>query len=164
MNKVYIGIYPDSATNKNLYKYAEECEFDTKTGYNGKGKFDFHLTIIVSKKPCGVPRSEQFLSRSIRLTPKKIDFIGETEIPVLFLKDDDRRLEGMRYIFEKTYKIEGDYQLLPHMSLSYNWKGGDLKSMKLPTFPIVFDKIKIQDALIQEENGFLTNFKNFFFG
>lgn len=146
----YIAVIYDSETQRNLKEYCEKYGFDLTVDYDGNRQqpedFEFHSTIFFTT-------SKHILSNEIQqidkkeVIPTKIEYLGENyDIPVLKIKSDS--IDELRKHYEDEYDMKDKWdEYKPHISLSYNTEiHPDPNKIPLPTFPIYFDKIKIDDG------------------
>lgn len=145
-----VMLFASRDTQRKLRDYAEGLGFDlTKT--HGEttidpADFDFHATIIATRNPITLPTGEHEFA-GIEVTAVGFDSLGaDGEVPVLSL-DASGALGLMRRLYEDIYRAEPTFaDFKPHVSLSYAWSGSPpLDSLTLPDFPIVFDRIVVDD-------------------
>ena len=149
----YVAVQYDEESQKKLREWAKENGFDLTAKYDGEKQnekdFDFHTTIFyTSNEMEDLPEEPEYkLIESYSVTPMGFDLLGEEKnIPVIKLAP-----EGMIVDLRKTYEKIGMKdqwpEYLPHISLSYVRKSYDLSGLTLPTFPITFNRVKVEDIL-----------------
>jgi len=159
--RVYVGLIPTDDCQLRLNKYATENGFDISKGYGGN-PFSFHLTIMVSTNKSGIGRGSAYLSTIISCKPRALALLGaNADIPVIIVKDQGMRLEGIRYTFERGNKLVPNFpDFVPHVTLSYKWDTTkDLKAIPLPNFDIEFDRIQIEDFVEDVTESVTTKLK-----
>ena len=79
--------------------------------------------------------------------PSSIIMIGvDSDIPVLKVKSN--AILNIRNQYKKTYGMKDAWpEYLPHISVSYSKTIPDLTKVRLPTFDLVFDKLRVEDAI-----------------
>lgn len=159
--KVYVGLIPTDECQLRLNKYATENGFDIAKGYGGI-PFSFHLTILVSTNRSAIGRGNAYLSSVISCKARALALLGvNADIPVILVKDQGMRLEGIRYAFERGNKLVPNFpDFVPHVTLSYNWDTTkDLQAVPLPNFPIEFDRIQVEDFIEDTTESVTTKLK-----
>lgn len=156
--RLIFALYPNAATIKSLQEYANANNLDTKTPFSKDVPFSFHCTLVTSKNEIDIANSKTkaILSRDIKVYPEKMICLGNTKpIPCIKLSDDDRAIEGIRFMVLRQYKLIDTYDnYIPHVSMSYSGAltKEQIEALPLPTFPIVFDSIE-SDAVKDEESA-----------
>jgi hypothetical protein len=147
--KKYISVLYDSETQENLRNYCIKYGFDLSKKYNGEDQdinnFKFHTTIFYSTTQHRL-RNEGSSCDPSEVYPVTFELLGENkDVPVLKVTSD--KLENLRNYFKETYNMEDAWpQYKPHISLSYNRTIiPDMSNIPLPKFPLIFNKIKIED-------------------
>lgn len=153
MTKKYVAIIYDDATQDNLRKWATENGFDLGYGYSGEPKdpddFEFHTTVFYTSND--VQHREQEpgynLIETHDVTPIGFDLLGvEKDIPVMKIEPT-----GALGMLRKKYEdlgYEDQWETyIPHVSLSYARKPVDMSQLKLPSFPLTFKYVKVEDLV-----------------
>lgn len=153
MTKKYVAIIYDDATQNNLRKWATQSGFDLGYGYGGEPKdpseYEFHTTVFYTSNDVDHKEQEPGynLIETHEVRPVAFDTLGmEKNIPVIKVEPT-----GALGMLRKKYEALG-YQdqwdnYVPHISLSYARKPVDLSLRKLPTFPLTFSYVKVEDLM-----------------
>lgn len=154
ISKKYVAIQFTEETNNKLKKYAIDNGFDLSVDYEGNttdDDFDFHTTVFYTNNMVDLEDGKKE-APSITAKVKSLAMLGkDNDVPVLLL--DDGFLPIRKEYEKKGLKDEWP-SWKPHISLTYSKDNiPDISKMKLPTFPIVAEYIKVvtQDENIDEE-------------
>jgi 2'-5' RNA ligase len=150
--KKYVAVQYDDATQKRLRKWATDNGFDLTTGYGG-GKqnaedFDFHTTIFYTTTEHSLPKYVRTIAPSGTAKVVGFEMLGiDNNIPVL--KVESSTIQRLRKHFEDAYGMKDAWPTFkPHVSLSYATSNmPNIKDIKLPTFELTFNQVKVDDAL-----------------
>ena len=146
----YIAVQYDEVTQKKLREWAKKNGFDLTVNYDGTSQpeedFDFHTTIFFTTSKHDIKNEVVNLDEPGTAKVVDIMMLGvNNNIPVLKVESPD--ILGFRQRYEKQHGMKDAWpEYKPHVSLSYSTDSPDTAGIKLPTFPLVFDKIKIADA------------------
>lgn len=149
MREKYIAVEYDAATQQNLRAWAQNQGFKLDVDFNGDPQspldFDFHTTIFFSNSKHILTNGTWHTKPSLS-TATGFDLLGpDRDIPVL--RVEGQQLSWLRNHYEKKYGMTdewGDYKA--HISLSYH-RNPEYKAPELPTFPLLFDRLVIKDAI-----------------
>lgn len=149
----YVAVQYDHNTQEKLRQWAIDNNFDLTKGYGEQEQdpkdFDFHTTIFyTSNEMEDLPEEPGYkLIESYSVTPMKFDLLGvEKDIPVIKLVPDGMIMD-LRKTYEKVGMKDQWPEYLPHISLSYVRKPYDFSNISLPSFPMTFNKVKIEDII-----------------
>jgi hypothetical protein len=148
--KKYIAVQYDGPTQRKLRAWAKENGFDLTVNYNGDAQseedFDFHTTIFYSETKHDMSNNVITLVPSGDAKVVDIMMLGVyNNIPVL--KIESSAIRSIRKYFEDEFEMKDKWpEYKPHISLSYSKKLPDMSKVKLPTFPLKFNRIEINDA------------------
>ena len=142
-----------SETQQKMLVWCKENGFDITKNYQGGtvDEFKFHLTVVCSNNEVTTVDAKHEIP-PIELDPTKFEALGdEKNIPTLCLGTNEK-LDAIRNYFVEVEGMKPTYaEFKPHLSLSYNWAGEpDLKDLKLPTFKITFDVLKVKTFIPKE--------------
>jgi hypothetical protein len=146
----YIAVQYDEATQKKLREWAIKNGFDLTQDYDGNNQdakdFDFHTTIFYSTSEHDIKNEILQINRSRTAKVVDIEMLGvNNNIPVLKIESND--ILKIRRYYEAEYDMKDAWpEYKPHISLSYSKNIIDTSKMKLPTFLLTFDTIKIADG------------------
>jgi hypothetical protein len=148
----YVAVQYDEDTQRKLRKWAEDNGFDLSTKYDGTKQdpkeFDFHTTIFFTATEHNLPNHMKTIAPSGSAKVVDIMMLGvDNNIPSL--KIESPMVSQLRKHYEDTYGMKDDWPTYkPHVSVSYSKEDlPDLSKVKLPTFELTFNQIKIDDAL-----------------
>ena len=141
----YVAVIYDDETQKRMREWAEDNGFDLTVSYSGKTRkpedFDFHTTIFFSDNEVNLKNETSPIKGVARVTGMKM--LGENEdIPVLTIASPDVTLIRKKY--DQMGLRDSWPNYIPHVSVSYSKDLPDVKSVKLPDFPLTFDKITVK--------------------
>lgn len=148
--KKYVAVQYDAATQKKLRKWAEDNGFDLSTKYDGTKQdpedFDFHTTIFFTSSEHDIPNYIKTIAPSGSAKVVDIMMLGvNNDIPVL--KIESPIVLRLRKHFEDAYGMEDEWpEYKPHVSISYSKNLPDMNSVKLPTFELTFNQVKVDDG------------------
>lgn len=148
----YVAVQYDGATQRKLRAWAKENGFDLTVNYNGESQpeedFDFHTTIFHTETKHDIPNNVITLVPAGDAKVVDIMMLGEyNNIPVL--KVESSAIQSIRKHFEDEYGMKDKWpEYKPHISLSYSKNLPDMAKVKLPTFPLKFNRIEINDVEI----------------
>lgn len=145
----YVNIQYTKETQDNLRKWAMDQGFDLTANYDGTTQkaesFDFHSTIFYTT-------SRHAMTGGVtEITPKIAKPIGfkmlgrESDVPVIKLAQDN--IIKIRQHYEEMGMKDEWPEYQPHISLSYGKSFPDVKTVDLPTFDLVFDRIFMTDVV-----------------
>jgi len=146
----YVAVQYDEATQRKLRTWAKENGFDLTTKYDGTKQdekdFDFHTTIFITTSTHNIPNHRKTIAPSGSAKVVDIMMLGvNNNIPVL--KIESPAILRIRKHYAETYGMKDAWpEYKPHVSLSYSSDLPDMKKVKLPTFELTFNEIKVDDA------------------
>lgn len=146
----YVAVQYDEATQRKLRKWAKENGFDLTTKYDGTKQneedFDFHTTIFFTTSKHDIPNRKHTIAPPNSAKVVDIMMLGaNNDIPVL--KIESLAISRLRKYYEDTYDMKDAWpEYKPHVSVSYSKDLPDMKKVKLPTFELTFNEIKVDDA------------------
>ncbi len=146
----YVAVQYDEATQRKLRAWAKENGFDLTTKYDGTKQdekdFDFHTTIFFTTSTHNIPNHRKTIAPSGSAKVVDIMMLGvNNNIPVL--KIESPAILRLRKHYEETYGMKDAWpEYKPHVSLSYSSDLPDMTKVKLPTFELTFNEIKVDDA------------------
>ncbi len=146
----YVAVQYDEDTQRKLRKWAEENGFDLTTKYDGTKQdpkdFDFHTTIFFTTTEHQIPNHYKTIAPSGSAKVVDIQMLGvNNDIPVL--KIESPMVLRIREHYKDTYGMKDQWdQYIPHVSVSYSKDLPDVSKVKLPTFELTFNQIKVDDA------------------
>lgn len=149
MNRKYISVSYDTESQKNLTKWALDSGLDLSVGFDVEEQkisdFDFHSTLIYSNEESDLANAEISVERS-RVIPAAFGYLGpEKNVPVIMLTAEP--LTAIMKHYSTTYGLTNSYpDYKPHISISYSLEPTDITKLKMPTFPIFFDVIRIENV------------------
>ena len=148
--KKFVGLDVDKASQDRLREWCLSSGFDLSKSYSGKDqsadKFGFHITVFFTTTTHDTTTGT-FKIEPFELKFNKFELLGKSkDVPVMKVDMNNEPLLAKRALFERMgYKDEWP-AYLPHVSLSYNYDGEpDLKTLKLPDFPVMVDTLQIKD-------------------
>jgi hypothetical protein len=146
-----IMLHVNEETQKSLVSWAKRAGFDLTKKWGGAtidaSEFNFHLTLIASENGVFHPKPAEHLMDPLKLKATSMTTMGEEkDTPVLKIHQNDQ-LDTMLDYYKKVFGLRSTWPTFrPHISVSYSWKGTPvLKDVDLPKFPLVFDRITIED-------------------
>lgn len=146
-----VMLYASPTTNRLMREWAINAGFDLTKSYGGRDlapeEFDFHLTLFATEAPITLPTGSHEIPAVTLSVPTGFAMLGkDANIPALSF-GIDAALERMRGHYVQTYKARPTFpDFKPHISVSYAWAGlPDLASVALPSFPIILDRIVVDD-------------------
>lgn len=150
-----VMLYASLETQNKLHDWCLKQGFDLTRNYNGNRipteEFDFHCTVIACKNSVHVPKADNRM-KPLTLKPTGFEVLGVgRRVPTLKMQTTETLDIVRQYFVEQA--ITEAYGMIPtfetfkpHVSLSYNWDGKpDLKTLKLPTFDIILDRMVIKE-------------------
>ena len=146
----YVSVIYNQDTQTKLRNWAKENGFDLSVDFDGKPQkpenFEFHTTIFYTTSKHDLKNQIVTIPPNIAV-PSSIIMIGvDSDIPVLKVKSN--AILNIRNQYKKTYGMKDAWpEYLPHISVSYSKTIPDLTKAKLPTFDLVFDKLRVEDAI-----------------
>ena len=146
----YVAVQYDEDTQRKLRKWAEENGFDLTTKYDGTKQdpkdFDFHTTIFFTTTEHQIPNHYKTIAPGGNAKVVDIQMLGvNNDIPVL--KIESPMVLRIREHYKDTYEMKDQWdQYIPHVSVSYSKDLPDVSKVKLPTFELTFNQIKVDDA------------------
>lgn len=149
-SKKYVAVQYDEATQRKLRTWAKENGFDLTTKYDGTKQneedFDFHTTIFFTTTEHDIPNHTRTIAPGGSAKVVDIMMLGvNNDIPVL--KIESPMVSRIRKHYEDTYSMKDAWpEYKPHVSISYSKELPDTKNIKLPTFELTFNQIKVDDA------------------
>ena len=151
-HKKYIAVQYDPNTQDRLREWCNDNGFDLAVGYGGEPQdpkqFDFHTTIFYTSNEIDYLGEEPGyeLPEVYKATPIKIEMLGEDKnIPVLLIKYDSM-IKELREKYEDLGLEDKWPDYKPHISLSYAKTDIDTSNMKLPTFDLNYDYVKVENT------------------
>lgn len=150
MKKKYVAVQYDEDTQIMLRNWCRKNGFSLTTKFDGTEQkeedFDFHTTIFFTTSEHDLKNGLSDVDVSGKIKAVGFDLLGEDhDIPVL--KVEGEGLRALRKRYEDMGMKDAWPDWKPHISLSYDRQNvPDVRRIKPPTFPISFDKIKIDDA------------------
>lgn len=144
----YVAVQYDEATQRKLREWAKQNGFDLTKKYDGSAQaeedFDFHTTIFFTTSEHDIPNHMKTIAPGGSSKVVDITMLGD-KIPVL--KIESPMVQRIRKHYEETYGMKDQYpEYIPHVSVSYSKDLPDMKKVKLPTFELTFNQIKVDDA------------------
>lgn len=153
MKRKYIAVIYDDRTQNNLRQWCNENNFNLGYDYNGDvqdpGKFDFHTTLFyTTSMHDDLPEEPGYkLIESHRVIPAGFEMLGqEKDIPVIIMEPSGM-IQQLRQKYEAVGMKDAWPEYKPHVSLSYAKELVETSSLKLPDFPLTFNKVVIKDLL-----------------
>lgn len=152
MKRKYIKLIYDDVTQKKLRQWCYEKGFDITQSYSGRNlspeEFEFHTTIFYSSNESSLSNKTVYLDKNQTVYRSEIDsfaLLGDDfDIPVIKLKNSGV-ISVLRELYE-SIGLEDEYdEYIPHISISYVRSQYYSKDIELPKFPLVFDKLRIED-------------------
>lgn len=146
----YVAVQYDEATQRKLRKWATENGFDLTTKYDGTKQnienFDFHSTIFFTSTEHQIPNHIKTIAPSGSAKVVDIEMFGvNKDIPVL--RVESPTILRLRKHYEEAYGMKDEWpDYKPHVSISYSKDLPDMSKVKLPTFELTFNQIKVDDA------------------
>jgi 2'-5' RNA ligase len=146
----YVAVQYDEATQRKLRAWAKENGFDLETKYDGTKQdekdFDFHTTIFFTTSKHNIPNHVKTIAPSGTAKVVDIMMLGvNNDIPVL--KIDSMMVLRIRKHYQDAYGMEDQWpEYKPHVSISYSKDLPDMSKVKLPTFELTFNEIKVDDG------------------
>lgn len=151
MARKYVAIIYDDATQQNLRNWATDHGFDLGYGYSGEPKdpneYQFHTTVFFTSNDVDHYEPPYKLIETHHVDPIGFGMLGmENDIPVMKI-DVSGALAMLRKQYESLgYQDQWD-QYVPHISLSYARKPVDMSNMTVPSFPLTFNNVKVEDLM-----------------
>lgn len=147
--KKYVAVLFNNETSMRLTRWAKKQGFDLSISYSGDASNDWewHITLIYSTTEHLLPvLGVRPLPLELKVKPTDFDLFGEDkDIPVLQLEQEP--LNRFRKIYQDVYDMEDAWpEWKPHISLSYLRKKWDLSHTELPDFPLIVDRIKVENV------------------
>jgi len=148
--KKYVAVQYDEATQRKLRAWAQDNGFDLTTKYDGTKQdakdFDFHTTIFFTTTEHQIPNHVKVIAPSASAKVVDIMMLGvNNDIPVL--KIESPMVLRLRKHYAEVYGMEDQWpEYKPHVSVSYSKDLPDMSKVKLPTFELTFNEIKVDDA------------------
>ncbi len=148
--KKYVAVQYDEDTQRKLRAWAEENGFDLSTKYDGTKQdpkdFDFHTTIFFTTTLHQIPNHTKVIAPGGSAKVVDMKMLGvNNDIPVL--KIESPMVLRIRKHYADTYGMKDQWdEYIPHVSVSYSKNLPDMKKVKLPTFELTFNQIKVDDA------------------
>lgn len=148
--KKYVAVQYDNETQRKLRAWAKENGFDLTVNYDGgpqeEEDFDFHTTIFYSETKHDMDNTGIALVPAGDAKVVDIMMLGVyNDIPVL--KIESSAIQSIRKYFEDEFGMKDKWpEYKPHVSISYSKNLPDMTKVKLPTFPLKFNRIEINDA------------------
>lgn len=141
----YIEIVYSHETQINLRNWALDNGFDLTLSWGQEEReiedFEFHTTVMYS-------RNESFLPNEVRTTaPSEVKPIGFKLLdgfPIIELEFSGT----LKRIFEHYVSmglVHSYDDFIPHISISYSREDYNLKQYTLPNFPLIFDRLNVED-------------------
>lgn len=146
----YVAVQYDEATQRKLRAWAKENGFDLETKYDGskqdESDFDFHTTIFFTTSKHDLPNHKKVIAPSGTAKVVDIMMLGvNNDIPVL--KIESPTVLRLRKHYAETYGMQDQWpEYKPHVSISYSKDLPDMDKVKLPTFELTFNEIKVDDG------------------
>lgn len=146
----YVAVQYDKQTQRKLMAWAKDNGFDLETKYDGtkqnEDDFDFHTTIFFTTSKHNLPNHTKTITPSGTAKVVDIMMLGvNNDIPVL--KIESPMVLQLRKHYAETYGMEDQWpEYKPHVSISYSKNLPDMNKVKLPTFELTFDEIKVDDG------------------
>jgi hypothetical protein len=146
----YVAVQYDAATQRKLRAWAKENGFDLTAKYDGTKQdeedFDFHTTIFFTTSKHDLPNHIKAIAPSGTAKVVDIMMLGvNNDIPVL--KIESPMIARLRNHYADVYDMKDAWpEYKPHVSVSYSKDLPDMKKVKLPTFELTFNEIKVDDA------------------
>lgn len=150
MKRKYVAVQYDEDTQVMLRNWCKKNGFNLTTKFDGTEQkeedFDFHTTIFFTTSEHDMKNGVFDIGEPKKATPVSFELLGENhDIPVLKIDGDD--LRSLRKKYEDIGMKDQWPSWKPHISLSYDRQNvPDVRKMKMPAFPLTFDKLKIDDA------------------
>lgn len=150
MKKKYVAVQYDEDTQVMLRNWCKKNGFNLTTKFDGTEQkeedFDFHTTIFFTTSEHDMKNGVFDIDEPKKVTPVSFELLGEDhDIPVLKIDGDD--LRSLRKKYEDIGMKDQWPSWKPHISLSYDRQNvPDVRKIKMPAFPLTFDKLKIDDA------------------
>lgn len=146
-SRKYVSLEMEEKSRTKLQDWANSLGFDTETSFSGKPQefMDYHITVFYSENESSLENSFTDIPEFV-VTASHFELLGENkDIPVLIIAKNE---ELEKYYDE--FEAKGLQSKWPdwkiHISLSYKYDGKpDIKSLPLPPFPLVFDKLKVEN-------------------
>lgn len=150
LSRKYIAIIYDDETQKKLRKWCQDNGFDLTKSYSGNDQkaedFQFHTTVIYSTNKSLLENNPHASIEKTPVYPKDFKLLDENhDIPVLRLNYSEE-IRNLRSYYEGLGLKDAWPDYKPHISLSYvRDPNYDLKKLRLPTFTMTFEALKIED-------------------
>lgn len=150
MKTKYVAVQYDEATQRKLRKWAKDNGFDLATKYDGTTQpeedFNFHTTIFFTTSKHNIPNHVKTIAPSGSAKIVDIMMLGvNNDIPVL--KIESPMVQRLRKHYAETYGMKDAWpEYKPHVSVSYSKDLPDMEKVKLPTFELTFNEIKVDDG------------------
>lgn len=144
ISKKYIAVIYDAATQKNLLNWSLDQGFDMTLNYEGvktETPFEFHTTIMYSKNRIyledGIydigPHSAEIVRYSI-LFPGIKTFIVKSKF-----------IDDLHIVYDSVGLQHTYSEFVPHVSLTYDRCTMFAEDVIIPSFPLIFDRLIIED-------------------
>lgn len=146
----YVAVQYDVTTQRKLREWAKENGFDLTTRYDGTSQseedFDFHTTIFYTTSEHDIPNHKKVIAPSGVAKVTGITMLGHNkDIPVLEIHSP--MVLRMRRHYADVHGMKDEWpEYTPHVSVSYSKNLPDISKVKLPTFDLTFNEIKIEDG------------------
>lgn len=147
-----VALLASAESNAELRAWAEASGFNLSSDYDGNPRdpaaFDFHVTLLATVDPCGIPEAEYAIEPIVVYADGFKVLGADRRVPCLSIDveaDDFGRVASMRRHYIDTYGAEPTFaEFVPHVSLSYAWDGAPaLEDLAVPSMPIVLDRIRV---------------------
>lgn len=157
LRRKYAAVIYDFNTQTMLREWAQDNGFDLTAKWNGSKQaaksFRFHTSLMMSIGRHRAPAAGVFDIHPAVVKPVALDVFDEGNqlwIPVLHVAD----CYSINVEYDtlcRVYNVIPSFTtFLPHISLSYKrgvqYDRDQLNQIQLPTFPLKYDKIEIEDA------------------
>lgn len=145
LERKYIEIQYNTATQQFLRGYCEDNGFDLGFDFNGKpadpNNFNFHSTVWFTTSKHQL-ENKTFKYNDV-VSPVGFNLFGEDK-NVLVLEIKSVKLNTVRYHYAKTYNMKDEWpDFKPHITLTYKYEG-ELPDIALPDQNLVADILKIK--------------------
>lgn len=151
----YVAVNYSDETQERLRDYAKKHGFDLSVGYDGSPQnasdFGFHTTIFFSTTKHDIENGKTRLKEPGTVNAVSYELLGEDKnIPVI--RVESKGLNDMRSHYEDFHGMADAWPTYkPHISMSYAKENlPDVTKIPLPTFPLIYDTVVIDDVKEQE--------------
>ena len=143
-SRKYICVVYDTDTQTNLLNWSLEQGFDMTLNYEGnktETPFEFHTTIMYSK-------NRMYLDDGIyEIGPHTAEIIGPK---ILFpgiktFEIKSKFIDDLHTVYNSVGLQHTYSDFIPHISLTYDRCTTFAEDVILPSFPLVFDRLVIED-------------------